>query len=294
MDKQIISIDSPTDFIVGKYVSSDELKPYMNAPYKIKAGVFILCMEGYIRTTINQSEYTSTRHHVTTLIPNSYLQIHEMSEEILIYFVAFSSDFMGYVNFVRSTMSRLSVIYKNPVIPISQEMSCLFATFYDLLFQYAIYPNILNNKEMIKAIFTMCSQGIVELYNSNQLLEKRELTRYTEIYQDFMNLVLKHYTTEHNVTFYADQLGLTPPYFSTSIKKAIGQTPLEVITQIIIMDAKAQLKGTNLEIKKIAMGLGFNNLSFFNRFFRQHVGMTPQEYRGKTYTYSYYQKDPSK
>lgn len=140
----------------------------------------------------------------------------------------------------------------------------------------------------------MCSQGIVELYNSNQLLEKRELTRYTEIYQDFMNLVLKHYTTEHNVTFYADQLGLTPPYFSTSIKKAIGQTPLEVITQIIIMDAKAQLKGTNLEIKKIAMGLGFNNLSFFNRFFRQHVGMTPQEYRGKTYTYSYYQKDPSK
>lgn len=107
MDKQIISIDSPTDFIVGKYVSSDELKPYMNAPYKIKAGVFILCMEGYIRTTINQSEYTSTRHHVTTLIPNSYLQIHEMSEEILIYFVAFSSDFMGYVNFVRSTMSCL-------------------------------------------------------------------------------------------------------------------------------------------------------------------------------------------
>lgn len=294
MDKQIISIDSPTDFIVGKYVSSDELKQYMDSPYKIKAGVFILCMEGHIRTTINQSEYTATRLHVTTLVPNSYLQIHEISEEILIYFVAFSSDFMGYVNFVRSTMNCLSVIYRNPVIPISQEMSSLFATFYDLLFQYAIYPNILNNKEMIKAIFTMCSQGIVELYNNNQLLEKRESTRYTEIYQDFMNLVLQHYTTEHNVTFYADQLGLTPPYFSTSIKKAIGQTPLEVITQIIIMDAKAQIKGTNQEIKKIAIGLGFNNLSFFNRFFRQHVGMTPQEYRGKTYTYSYYQKDPDK
>ena len=108
MDKQIISIDSPTDFIVGKYVSSDELKQYMNAPYKIKAGVFILCMEGRIRTSINQSEYTATRLHVTTLIPNSYLQIHEMSEDILVYFVAFSSDFMGYVNFVRSTMNCLS------------------------------------------------------------------------------------------------------------------------------------------------------------------------------------------
>ena len=147
---------------------------------------------------------------------------------------------------------------------------------------------------MIKAIFTMCSQGIVELYSNNHILEKQEMTRYTEIYQDFMNLVLLHYTTEHNVTFYANQLGLTLSYFSTSIKKAIGQTPLEVITQIIIMDAKALIKGTNQEIKNIAIELGFNNLSFFNRFFRQHVGMTPQEYRGKTYTYSYYQKDSDK
>ncbi|MRY77101.1 helix-turn-helix domain-containing protein, partial [Parabacteroides distasonis] len=40
----------------------------------------------------------------------------------------------------------------------------------------------------------------------------------------------------------------------------------------------------------IAMDLGFNNLSFFNKFFRRNVGMTPQEYRGKSYTYSCYQK----
>jgi AraC family transcriptional activator of pobA len=38
------------------------------------------------------------------------------------------------------------------------------------------------------------------------------------------------------------------------------------------------------------MDLGFNNLSFFNKFFRRNVGMTPQEYRGKSYTYSCYQK----
>lgn len=39
------------------------------------------------------------------------------------------------------------------------------------------------------------------------------------------------------------------------------------------------------------MDLGFNNLSFFNKFFRRNVGMTPQEYRGKSYTYSCYQKN---
>lgn len=291
MDKQIIYLDSPTDFIVGKYTSSSELKQYMDTPCKIKAGVFILCMDGYVRSTINLSEYRTGKNNVITLIPESYLQVHEMSDDLLIYFVAFSSDFMGYVNFIRSTMNCLSVIYRHPVIPISQNMASLLANFYDLLYQYAVYPNILNNKEMIKAIFTMCSQGIIELYNNNQLLKKQELTRDSEIYQDFINLVIKYHTTEHNVSFYADQLGLTLPYFSTSIKKAIGQTPLKVITGTLILDAKAQLKGTNKEIKNIALGLGFNNLSFFNKFFRQHVGMTPQEYRGKIYTYSSYQKD---
>ena len=48
---------------------------------------------------------------------------------------------------------------------------------------------------------------------------------------------------------------------------------------IITMDAKAQLRSTDLTVKEIAFSLGFNNLSFFNKYFRQHTGMTPQEYR---------------
>ena len=53
MDKQFLCLDSPTDFMVGKYISADELKEFINIPCKIKAGVFILCMEGQIRSTIN-------------------------------------------------------------------------------------------------------------------------------------------------------------------------------------------------------------------------------------------------
>ena len=48
MDKQFLCLDSPTDFMVGKYISADELKEFINIPCKIKAGVFILCMEGQI------------------------------------------------------------------------------------------------------------------------------------------------------------------------------------------------------------------------------------------------------
>ena len=94
MDKQFLCLDSPTDFMVGKYISADELKEFINIPCKIKAGVFILCMEGQIRSTINMSELTTSKLNVVTLLPNSRIQIHEISPDILIYFIAFSFDFM--------------------------------------------------------------------------------------------------------------------------------------------------------------------------------------------------------
>lgn len=102
---------------------------------------------------------------------------------------------------------------------------------------------------------------------------------FPEIYRKFIQLVVEHYTTEHSVSFYAAQLNLSLPHFCTTIKKAIGLTPLEIISSIITMDAKAQLRSTDLTVKEIAFSLGFNNLSFFNKYFRQHTGMTPQEYR---------------
>ena len=140
MDKQFLCLDSPTDFMVGKYISADELKEFINIPCKIKAGVFILCMEGQIRSTINMSELTTSKLNVVTLLPNSRIQIHEISPDILIYFIAFSFDFMCYANFIKSTMGYLLMIYRYPIIKISQNRANLITNFYELLYQYAVYP----------------------------------------------------------------------------------------------------------------------------------------------------------
>jgi len=63
------------------------------------------------------------------------------------------------------------------------------------------------------------------------------------------------------------------------IKQTTGKTCVEIITSMVIMDAKAQLKSTNLSIHDIADALNFTNMSFFGKYFKRHVGMSPQEYR---------------
>ncbi|MCD8183344.1 MAG: helix-turn-helix domain-containing protein [Bacteroides sp.] len=54
---------------------------------------------------------------------------------------------------------------------------------------------------------------------------------------------------------------------------------MEIINDALIVDAKTQLRTSNTPVKDIALTLGFNNAAFFNKFFKRHVGMTPQMYR---------------
>ena len=107
----------------------------------------------------------------------------------------------------------------------------------------------------------------------------RGTNRKTEIYQDYCQLVLKHYHEWHHVSQYADAMRLTLPHLCSTIKAVGERTAGDIIIEALITDAKSQLKITNLQIKEIALSLGFDNVAFFNRFFKAHVGQTPKAYR---------------
>ena len=76
---------------------------------------------------------------------------------------------------------------------------------------------------------------------------------------------------------------MQPAALCRLVKKESGQTAMEIINHTLIMDAKTQLRTSSTPVKDIAMSLGFNNAAFFNKFFKHHVGMTPQTFR-KGYT----------
>ena len=142
-------------------------------------------------------------------------------------------------------------------------------------------PKTLANKEIVKAVLTMFLQGATEIYKmQNNLVfifpvkKVRDLSGFFAIGHEIL------YYSSRNLFLCRTSLGLSLPHFCSTIKKVAGNTPLEVIASIILMDAKSRLKSTNEPVKNIALSLGFNNISFFNKFFKQHTGVTPQEYRG--------------
>ena len=164
-------------------------------------------------------------------------------------------------------------------MPLTEEIAQLYRNAFSLLIRAYALPNTLDNKEILKSIFTIFFQGVGELYKRCKPTTNEPIKREHELYRQFIQLLMANYTQEHEVSFYAKKCGVTPAHFSGAIRKASGHSPLAIITGIIVMNAKAQLKSTRLPVKEIAFSLGFNNLSFFNKYFRKHVEMTPQEYR---------------
>jgi AraC-like DNA-binding protein len=77
----------------------------------------------------------------------------------------------------------------------------------------------------------------------------------------------------------ADELGYSPSYLSRYFKQKTGRCLFEYLNARRIAEACALLKATDKSVTEIAFEVGYNNLSFFNRYFRRLMDSSPQEYR---------------
>lgn len=95
----------------------------------------------------------------------------------------------------------------------------------------------------------------------------------------FRTLINEQFIQLHDVGSYADRLFITPGHLSEVIKQQSGKSAIEHIHERLILEAKRLLFHTESSIKEIAYQLGFEEASYFNRFFKRIALQTPVEYR---------------
>jgi AraC-like DNA-binding protein len=104
-------------------------------------------------------------------------------------------------------------------------------------------------------------------------------SRAEVIFTQFITLVEKHFREERRVAWYAKQLCITAKYLSETVKAVSRRTPNEWIDDYITLELRVQLKNSTKTIKEIARDLKFPNQSFMGKFFKEHVGVSPLQYR---------------
>ena len=98
-------------------------------------------------------------------------------------------------------------------------------------------------------------------------------------FTQFLHLVQENCKRERRVSWYAQQLNITPKYLSLIVKRISGRTALEWIENYVTMELRVILKNSTKSIKEITKEMNFPNQSFLGKYFKGHVGMTPSEYR---------------
>lgn len=280
MENDIPKIDLPEDWVIGKLLQNDIgiLNLYTNYPCRLKAEIFVLCLEGEIEASINLTQITVRPLNFVTILPGSIFQIHSIKGDLQIYFMGFSSDFINHTNMVKSIVDVLYTIQENPVIELKERAGDLLKDYFSLLIKmYEFYgPKIV--KEILHHLLSGMLMGVGALYK-DKTYNKTNLSKAEQITKEFRHLVMKNYTTQRSVAWYAKRLGITPAHLSTITKQTTGKTCNEIINSMVIMDAKTQLKSTDLSIHDIAYSLNFTNMSFFGKYFKRYVGIGPLEYR---------------
>ena len=99
------------------------------------------------------------------------------------------------------------------------------------------------------------------------------------IVKNFKTIVEKHYTSSHQVKYYADTLNVTPNYLNEVIKSSINVSAKDFIQNRLILEAKRMILFTAKSGKEIGFDLGFEDPSHFSKFFRSNTGQSLQEFK---------------
>jgi AraC family transcriptional activator of pobA len=111
--------------------------------------------------------------------------------------------------------------------------------------------------------------------NEDAIPEKILLKKY-------LQNINTHFTNTHEIADYASMMNISAGHLSEVIKEQSGKPPITHLHERLMLEARRLLFHTGLSVKEIAFQLGFEDDSYFNRFFKRLAGETPVAYRTST------------
>ncbi len=131
----------------------------------------------------------------------------------------------------------------------------------------------------LSALLTLVLVGIARVADAAAPPQARASSRPVRHFQQFQQLLETDYRGQKEIAHYADAIGVTSTQLNRICRKLAGQSALQLIHARVLAEAQRDLLFSDLDIKQIAMTLGFSDAGYFSRFFARLVGQTPTAFR---------------
>lgn len=264
----------------SKPVTIDNL---VNKPCRINACAVIICTRGTLEISCNFRNVTMHENSVFISLPHNSLHV-VRAEDSEGYILAMEeSSITDYTIEPKYLPELIDQVYESPLIELRPEETHRVCKALDMIMEYiSSKPENPFKGPIVKSGMTTFAYLLLETIHSHTsdiAYGPKTINREKEHFNRFLKLLSENYLKEREVRFYAEQMNLTPRYLTTTVRKASGHTVSDWIYMFIIKDAKYLLKHRDMTVQQVAYELNFPNQSFFGKFFKKHVGMSPGAYR---------------
>ncbi|WP_312397439.1 helix-turn-helix domain-containing protein [Chryseobacterium sp.] len=116
---------------------------------------------------------------------------------------------------------------------------------------------------------------------TGELLSQENISGDKQRIQELIKLIEGHYLVEKETPFYAEKLNISSHHLNDIVRLGRGTTVKKMIAQRLLLEAKRELSFGTCTVKEIAFKLGFNDASYFSRFFKKHIGKSPESFKSE-------------
>ena len=247
---------------------------------KVQAAVLLLVRKGSVQVEVDLKTYNLEAGSLFIVFPDQVLKAKKASEDFDPICIACSKNMIEELIIRFDDNTRLILRFReDPLQKLEKaEYERLNMSFEFLKKKFETTESNSCRLQVLKnhliALLYECIGVINEPVNAE--ITK---TRGQVIFSQFIDLVVENHREQHSVKFYADELGITPKYLSAVAEEQTGKNAKRWIDEHIALDAKVLLRSSSRDIQKVSKILNFPDVSFFGKFFKRLVGVSPKAYR---------------
>lgn len=253
-----------------------------DTPVMIEMPIFVLCVQGCASVELNLKEYQVPANSLVTLMPDHILHGYKHTDDFKGLFIAVSNRCVDeLIPDILTALPAVMTFRASPVIELTGEEMDMLKKMHSFLWMLIRSEVGIYKKKVVNGMLQSLLYVALSAYKTRNMYSAIKRSRNEEIFYNFFTLLEHNFREQRSVQFYADKLCITPKHLSTVVKSVSGRTAGSWIDGYVILAAKVMLRSSSYTIQEVSVALNFPNQSFFGKFFKQHVGVPPREYRLK-------------
>jgi AraC-like DNA-binding protein len=254
--------------------------PIPKEPTRMNFILMALCKHGKAQYSIDTREQTVKPGDLLFISERHIVDNYMASPDFECLCIMVSTEFYhGFIQNVKNVSSLLLFSMNNPVVSLTPREIQVYGNYYQTIREKMSDREHHYRTDLVKALLLAMFYDMSNVIWRVEQQGAKSQTRADVIFANFIRLLEQHFRQERRVSWYAEQLCITPKYLSEIVKQVSKRTPNEWIDNYVILEIRVLLKNSTKSIKEIAEELQFPNQSFLGKYFKEHIGVSPSQYR---------------